>query len=159
MLVELSRSLDHCDSHFWHKNAKICLTAVQETPLSNRKLGSCVINFSNEARTSVNATAESLQSTLQTSTNQPHFQTTLGLSQQFQKNPCGRSNVTGLFQDGGIVQSIARDFHVTQVRQNELEVLGTPLLIYEEGSTWMPLFPETVSHFNKAHLFSKTHKS
>lgn len=127
LLGELPRSLDHCNSCFWHKNAKICLTAIQETPLSNRKLGSCVINFSNEARTSVNTTAESLQSTLQTSINEPHFPDNSRFESTIPKNPCGRSNVTGKFQDGSIVQSITRDFHVTEeVRQNELEVLGTP---------------------------------
>lgn len=58
LLGEFSRSLDHCDSCFWQKNAKICCTAVRETPLFNRKLGSCVTNLSSEARTSVKSTRE-----------------------------------------------------------------------------------------------------
>ena len=43
------------------------------TPLSKREAGSRVSNFSNEARTSVYTTAESLQSTPQTSASEPHF--------------------------------------------------------------------------------------
>ena len=47
--------------------------APSYTLLSRRETRPCVINFRNEARTSVYTTTESLQSMLQTSTNEPHF--------------------------------------------------------------------------------------
>lgn len=74
------------------------------TPLSKREIGPCVINFSKEP--------EPLQRTFKARYRHQQmnhiFQTTLSLSQQFQRKPCGRSNVTGKFQDRSIIQSIAK---------------------------------------------------